>query len=238
MSDADGNLAAWNAAASTEAPAFGDEGDDARRLLLTPTLISLLGDVRGRRVLDAGCGQGYLSRLLARRGAQVCGVEAAANWLRYAVEREQAEPLGIAYVESDLCGFVADAPFAAVVANMVLMDIADLEGALRACVAALAPSGSLVFSISHPCFEDHGDAWAERCCIEVRDYLRPREVQQRIGVRYHRPLSAYLNASARLGLRLRQLIEPGLPADSAAHGPWYARNVHVPSFLVVHATKD
>jgi len=50
---------------------FGDEGDFARQHLLNPVIFALLGPVDGKRVLDAGCGQGYLSRLLAKQGAIV-----------------------------------------------------------------------------------------------------------------------------------------------------------------------
>jgi protein-L-isoaspartate O-methyltransferase len=47
----------------------------------------MLGNVRGQRILDAGCGHGYLSRMLAARGAQVTGVERLGCHLR-----ETAEP--------------------------------------------------------------------------------------------------------------------------------------------------
>lgn len=43
------------------------EGDWAKRHLLNPVLLRMLGDVRGRRILDAGCGHGYLARMLAVR---------------------------------------------------------------------------------------------------------------------------------------------------------------------------
>jgi 2-polyprenyl-3-methyl-5-hydroxy-6-metoxy-1,4-benzoquinol methylase len=42
--------------------------------LLEP-LLALLGEIAGRRVLDAGCGEGYLARLLAARGAHVTGID-------------------------------------------------------------------------------------------------------------------------------------------------------------------
>lgn len=42
-----------------------------RTLTVDPHLLALLGDVIGRRVLDAGCGEGYLARILAARGARV-----------------------------------------------------------------------------------------------------------------------------------------------------------------------
>src|SRR5579871_4564556 len=111
-------IAAWSAAASAHADDFGEEGDEPRRLLLNPAIFEMLGDVRGHRILDAGCGQGYLARMLARRGARVTGVEPAAGWYAIATERERAEPLGITYLQADLSAFsVADAgldPFDAV----------------------------------------------------------------------------------------------------------------------------
>ena len=54
---------------------FGDEGDLTRKYLLNPAIFALLGDVRGKIILDAGCGQGYLCRLLAKKGAHVTGIE-------------------------------------------------------------------------------------------------------------------------------------------------------------------
>ena len=78
------------------------EGDLVRQYLLNPTIFSLLGEVRGKRILDAGCGQGYLCRLLARKGASVTGVEPAEALIRYALRREERDQLGIEYVQADL----------------------------------------------------------------------------------------------------------------------------------------
>lgn len=220
---------------------FGDEGDFGHQHLLNPAIFALLGDVAGRSALDAGCGQGYLARLLAQRGARVTGVEPAEPWLRYAQERERDEPLGITYLRADLTA--PDLPqqlpdaFDAVVANMVLMDIPRFDDAIRTCVAVLRPGGDFVFSLVHPCFEEEGAAWDEQCGVAVREYLREYPVPQTIGQRIHRPLSAYINALDDVGAVLRRMIEPRLNAHYAALGPQYARNVHVPSFLIVHAMK-
>src|SRR5258708_17282 len=71
------------------------EGDFPKRHLLNGTLLRMLGDIRGRHVLDAGCGQGYLSRMLAERGAQVVGVEPGQSLYEYAVEKETERRQGI-----------------------------------------------------------------------------------------------------------------------------------------------
>ena len=135
-------IKAWSAA-SHRATDFGEEGDLARQHLLNPTIFSLLGDIEGKYVLDAGCGQGYLSRLMARQGAQVTGVEPSDGWYTYVVEREQREQLGITYLQADLSR-CTDLPriFDAVVANMVFMDIPDYKSAMANCIACLKAAGT------------------------------------------------------------------------------------------------
>src|SRR5215471_2322279 len=81
---------------------FGDEGDMTHQYLLNPAIFALLGDVRGKTILDAGCGQGYLCRLLAKAGANVTGIEPSEAFYTYALHREQIEQLGIHYVQADL----------------------------------------------------------------------------------------------------------------------------------------
>jgi 2-polyprenyl-3-methyl-5-hydroxy-6-metoxy-1,4-benzoquinol methylase len=82
--------------------AFGEQGDLIRQYLLNPALFALLGDVQDTAILDAGCGQGYLARMLARQGARVTGIEPSDVFFRYAVRRELREPLGIQYLQAEL----------------------------------------------------------------------------------------------------------------------------------------
>ena len=65
-------------------------------------MLRMLGDVSGKRVLDAGCGHGYFSRLLAARGAHVVGVEPVPRCSNCTVEMEGRELQGIRYVKDDL----------------------------------------------------------------------------------------------------------------------------------------
>lgn len=64
-----------------------DDGDFAKRHRVNPALLRRLGEVRGRRVLDAGCGTGYFTRMLAERGAHVIGVEPAEAMVAFALAR-------------------------------------------------------------------------------------------------------------------------------------------------------
>lgn len=51
-------------------------------------LLDLLGDITGHTVLDAGCGEGYLTRALAARGAQVTGIDLSPRLIALARERD------------------------------------------------------------------------------------------------------------------------------------------------------
>src|ERR1035437_7690475 len=100
--------------------AWDPDGDDGRKYLLNPTILRMLGALEGRRLLDAGCGQGYLCRKFASRGAVVTGVEPSSRLLGYAIHPEADHPLDISYFQRDLSrlGILDDAPFDAVIANI------------------------------------------------------------------------------------------------------------------------
>lgn len=65
----------WNRIADDWYVQVGDEGDSNRILNSDPVLWDLAGEVAGLKVLDAGCGTGYLSRQLHELGAHVTGVD-------------------------------------------------------------------------------------------------------------------------------------------------------------------
>lgn len=234
-------ISVWSSAALAHANDFGEQGDFAREHMLNPAIFAMLGDSYGKRILDAGCGQGYLCRLLAKRGASVVGMEPAEGWLQQAMAREAAAPLGITYIQEDVSSLDLQrhrlGVFDAVIANMVFMDIPNDEPAFHNCVEVLASGGSLIFSLSHPCFEEESARWGEHEYVAVHEYLREYLIPQTFASRIHRPLSHYLNLVARSGCILRQVIEPGLDAEFVQLGPQYARNHHVPNFIVMHATK-
>ena len=97
-----------------------------------------------RRILDAGCGTGYLSAKLRDRGARVTGVDLAGRM----VEIARSDHPGIDF-RVDSCtelATLADGQFDLVIANYVLMDMPDLGAAVRAFQALCpkdAPSGQL-----------------------------------------------------------------------------------------------
>jgi 2-polyprenyl-3-methyl-5-hydroxy-6-metoxy-1,4-benzoquinol methylase len=232
----------WDGIPREAIEAMEPDGDFAKRHLVNPTILRMLGDVRGLRVLDAGCGHGYFSRMLAARGAEVVGVEPTDSLLAYAQEKERELGHGVTYVQAELTRQLPDlgGPFDAVVCSMVLPAIPDWQTAMRACVQALRPGGLFVFSLNHPAFEQLWATWREHGEYRTRRYLAEYEIPQTYAPDFHRPISAYLNELAALGCHLRELAEPGLDPDVAREAepttPGIESYVHLPNFLIVAAT--
>ncbi|MFF2076031.1 class I SAM-dependent methyltransferase [Kitasatospora sp. NPDC058162] len=68
-----------------------------------PSFLGLVGDVRGKSVLDLACGTGFYSRELRRRGAaEVLGVDISTEMIAAAESFEQREPLGVRYEVGDV----------------------------------------------------------------------------------------------------------------------------------------
>ncbi len=233
-------ISRWANAPKEDATRHGDEGDFARQHLLNRALFALLEDAAGKNVLDAGCGQGYLCRMLAKRDAIVTGVEPAEAWYRYSVEREQREPLGITYIQQDLSTFTSHKDtFDIVIANMVFMDIPDYKTAIHNCIASLKQSGTFIFSILHPCFEEDANEWNKKGYVEVREYLKDYTIKTGYAYTFHRPLSSYLNLVIEAGCVVQRVIEPQLDkAVVQQYGIEHARNAYVPQFLIVATTKS
>lgn len=107
--------------------------------------VALLGEVRGLRVLDHGCGHGMASVLLARRGARVTGLDLSLGYLAEARARAAANGVAVAFVQGDGERLpFADASFERVWGSAVLHHL-DVDLAGRELYRVLAPHGHAVF---------------------------------------------------------------------------------------------
>ena len=247
---------AWDAMAAWYDAKQGDEGDLWHRTLIDPPFLRVVGDVRGQRLLDLACGNGYLARRFARMGARVTGVDASAGMIERARTREQAERLGIAYHVGDTTrmAMLDDDAVDVVACNMALMDIEDAAGTIREVRRVLRPGGRFVASLSHPCFDIAGaSAWViermdftttiwrkvsrYRECHAGRVPWKADEAHVAETTAYHRPLSWYVRALRESGLAVTAFEEPEPTPEflaASASGPWIAE---IPLHCVIEATR-
>lgn len=232
----EGNALAWTRLAR--------QGWDVYRdAVNTPAFLDLLPDLTGKRGLDVGCGEGHNTRLFAQRGAQMCAIDVAPTFIRFAAVMEAMQPLVIRYaVASALELPFASEAFDFATATMSLMDVPDHALALQEIHRVLRPGGFLQFSITHPCFSpphrrllrtEQGQAYA----VEVGRYFE--QVDGRVdrwlfsaapkaakaGLQnfevpvFHRTLAEWLNAVIRAGFVLERVAEPKADHDTARRVP-------------------
>jgi SAM-dependent methyltransferase len=120
-----------------------------------PQVLAMCEPLAGRRVLDLGCGEGYCSRQLSQRGAQVVGIDVSERMIELARQAEQAQPLGIRYHVGD--AVTADLGTASIdlVLAVFLFNYLGVEAMRRTMVNVhrmLRPGGHFVFAVPHPAF--------------------------------------------------------------------------------------
>lgn len=248
---------AWDRVADEWTRHYGEHGDINRRYIIDPVIFKLLGSVDGRSMLDAGCGNGYLCRLLAKKGAKMVGVDVSRRLVEIAKQKEKETPLGIAYYEGSLSRLVMlkDETFDVAVSNLVLMDLPDLGKAVKELYRVLKRNGRLIFSIMHPCFASspvRGSVRVPRDSDRKENWIfwkvdryfdRSLEIWGRIDCpavySYHRPLSDYLNVLMRNGFTLTHFEEP-IPSQKAMMEHYRELGNEcdrVPWFLIIGARK-
>ncbi|MFZ1023639.1 MAG: class I SAM-dependent methyltransferase [Thermoplasmata archaeon] len=245
----------WDALAKWRDSRMGEAGDLWHRALIDPALLAMLGSVRGQRILEVGCGNGYLTRRFRRRGAvRAVGVDTSLASIRFARQREAARPSGAEFVHGNaarLPQFDSET-FDRVVANMSLMDIRDAAATIREASRLLKPSGRFVFSINHPCFEiDENSSWLvehgphrETISRKVEGYRNERPVRAAWRVSetewgyttsYHRTLTTYAQHLYDGGLAISRLAEP-VPRPELVRKSHQGRYIAaIPLHLVVEA---
>lgn len=146
--------AEWDKMASWWHAEAADRGVYHQYTDIDPVVKELLGSVKGKKVIEIGCGNGYFSRALARRGAKVTALDASFKMIDIAIAEEKKKPLGIVCLVRDAARLqgIKSGSFDLAVANMMLMDVLNVEKAIKEISRVLKPGGKLVFSILHPAF--------------------------------------------------------------------------------------
>jgi SAM-dependent methyltransferase len=199
------------------------------------TVLPLLGPVRGRRVLDAGCGPGlYLSELVAR-GAQATGFDQSGDMVRLARERLG---MGVRVRQHDLddpLDWLPDAAFDIVLATLVIHYVHNRMAALREFHRVLLPEGRLILSTSHPTADWLADGGS---------YFDAHLVEESwtCGMKHRfwrQPLQAWIEEFTASGFVVEHLVEHRPAPQMAHHHPsTYAKLSREPGFIAFCLAKN
>ena len=235
--------------------------DRCRDLINSPTFFKMLPDIKNLKGLDIGCGEGYNTRIAAKKGAKIRAIDISKTFIASALENENQEPLGIKYQVANAIDLpFSDGSFDFAIATMSLMDIANTEKALSEAFRVIKPTGFFQFSINHPCFTISNLGWVKndegkRTGLIVSNYFKrsegeidewifgaaPKEMTDKMRKfripRFTRILSDWLNLLIRIGFVLEEFCEP-YPSDEVLKKyPREHPSRMFPYFLIIRCRK-
>ncbi len=208
--------------------------------LLDPAMLSLCGNVSGLRVLDCGCGEGRLCRIMVERGAGFAlGVDSCPPMIEAARELQTNRDEYRVADAQDL-SFLRPSTFDLALSCLNHCDLPEYEANIREVFRVLRPGGRFLVANLHPMRSASGmwqrDESGVKQHVIVDDYFDETERQWRMmGVdftNFHRSLESQVNAFLGVGFRLERLMEPTITTDLAEAYPELADERRVPNFIV------
>ena len=204
-----------------------------------PATLSLLPDVNGKIVFDAGCGPGSLTEWLLDKGAAVIGVDASPSMVEHA-QRRVGDRADIQLHDlRDPLNFLSDDSIDIVVASLVMDYIEDWVPVFSEFRRVLNSNGCLVFSIVHPAID-----YVIKKNIE--DYFRVEKVEMTwstwgepvVMPSFRRPIMNMTESLHQAGFLIERFIEATPTEDYRKADPeGYKIISKRPSFINIKAIR-
>lgn len=224
--------------------------------VLHPEILRLTGDLRGKRILDFGCGDGELTHELALRGGNILGVDKSKRIIGIAKKKHgKTEGLEFEHVKVHAYKQVKlGAPFDAVILSLVITTVKKWEDVIEIFELlgkVVRPNGRILFGETHPCYHhkafstfgmhlDEANYSAKDVSfdVEIRDGYTPDT--EKVGFKdFHRSLHDVTKMFRAGNFRIReihelydQVDEPGLHKETVG-----LYNGSVPPFIIIEAEK-
>lgn len=216
--------------------------------LPTEAELRLLGDVKGKRVLELGCGAAQSSIVFAKHGATAVGVDFSGTQLAIARELAEREEVRVELRQGDMAdlAFLRADSIDLVFSAFAFGYVEDLNRVFRQVHRVLKVGAPLVFSLPHPAHHmlDEGSSHGsgEGGFAIRRSYFDRRPVTSSWGgittTAYHHTFADLYMGLIRSSYRVDLVLEPE-PAIGAPRSPWWRESMaYVPPALIMRARKE
>ena len=239
----------YDANASFWVQIIREHRDKYRSELTDPAMLHTIGEPAGLDILDAGCGEGYLSRILAKKGANATGIDSSTKLIEAARSQNLADVPSVSF---DI-GSVDDLPypdsaFDLVVCNHLVNDLFDPSKPISEFARVLRSSGRLVILMLHPCFYNkHAERDQATNGMIASSYFDIRSVEQTFevggltspaaNIAWFRPLEFYTEELRKSGFAITSLTEPHPSPEQWRTDGWWSRGFTRPLFMLLTAQK-
>lgn len=206
--------------------------------------LRLLGDVRGQRILELGCGGGQCSIAFALQGAIATGIDLSDQQLAFARALAAQSGVQVSFQQGDAADLsrFADASFDLVFSAYAFGYVEDMARCLAGTARLLVPGGRLVFSLDHPfrdCFWD--EERDEESLTPARSYFLRDAADWQFSSSgewmrsYHRTIGDWTDLLREAGLQIQRILEPE-PALTPEEQNTWAESYHLETARLIPQT--
>lgn len=158
-------LESWEQNASAWEKSIREERIASRNLVTNGAILRVVRDCRPSRVLDAGCGEGWLSRMLSAEGIDSIGFDGSAALIEAAKNEGSGQFKVLSYDQFMAAPEQVGSNFDVVVFNFALLS-ANIAPVLKAAAAVLNEGGVVIVQTLHPFHVPEGKSYASEWCEE------------------------------------------------------------------------
>lgn len=202
-----------------------------------PCILNYLKDCERERVLDVGCGSGYLTHMISQISGYTVGIDASQESISAA--KKSCAAANLDFFVTPIARFHTNQLFDTCVANMVLMTDPDMNESVQNICRLLKRGGHFLITITHPCFwprywQYDQEPWFDYNKEIFIENTFHTSLSQPLGIttHIHRPLHMYMRCLLQNGFTVAAIDEP-YPVQSPPEGYFYA----YPRFLFIMAKK-
>lgn len=195
-------------------------GDTYQAQVIAPNLLRMMAIKKGEQVLDLACGQGYFSRLIKEKGAEVTGVDLSAELIARA--KEKSNNISYVLAPADNTNLKKEY-FDTVVTVLAFENIKNIDGVMNEINRVLKKGGTFFLVLLHPAFRipqysDWGfDAKKELQYRRVDKYLSEVKIdielnphkgsKKVVSMTFHRSLQWYMKSFKKNGFAITAIEE-------------------------------
>lgn len=237
---------------------FNNSPDSYSYTIEWPCIQELLPDMRGKTILDFGCGTGIFTFLLEQYyPSRIIGIDLSEEMIKIATAKGKNKKSSAQFILGD-AGKLAnyfDEPFDLVFSSTTTHYLANLDALFENISRVLKEDGVCVLSVIHPVYSaqypiEHADTfpsdeeWVVRYLDQrKRAYIQPwieynDQFENQLSRSYHYIMSDYMNAILRAGLKIQALKEPMPPEvwKTTAFGR-YDNYIETPTYMIFKLSK-
>jgi ubiquinone/menaquinone biosynthesis C-methylase UbiE len=194
----------------------------------------LLGNVKGKKVTEIGCGGAQCSIAFAKRGAIVTGIDISEEQLKFARALAEKNGVQIKFHQGDIRELpqMESSSQDVVFSAFALLYVDDLHSCFKEVYRILVEGGLFVFSLDHPFSRtvDSQSLKLKSSYFDIGKYVRTFADPTKEFVMYNHSVSELFNTVIDSGLSVEKMIEPD-SRERYEYDPWYGLWDYSPELL-------